>query len=379
MLSSVADSKGNTWHVDEKATDGTRTSSIASSNLTSSITTSDTVSLTLSAATSVTQDTIMITASGIVSSSPVDQTTSTSGTAATYTVGPTGTLAQSTELGVAFFRTSGVIGGTGQVGGSPAGWTAAPGTAILTSSGMETVSTAATTAVSATWSSGSGNWAGSLVTYKGTSNAPPVNTVAPSLSGTAVVGNQLTTTNGTWTDDGSPTFSYQWYADAQGSNPYSAIGGATTASFTLTNTQDACHVKCTVTDSTPDGNTAADSNILGTVTEPVPVNTAAPTVSGATPVGSTDSTSNGTWNNMGGFNPTFAYKWTRSGTSITGATASTYTTVSADQNTSLGSIVTATNTGGSTSFASSNTIIVTAAAGVATLGTDDPSYLHTIY
>jgi len=50
----------------------------------------------------------------------------------------------------------------------------------------------------------------------------PVNTVAPAVTGTTVVGQVLTTTNGTWTGVPTPTYSYQWYR-----SPSTAIGGAT--------------------------------------------------------------------------------------------------------------------------------------------------------
>lgn len=51
--------------------------------------------------------------------------------------------------------------------------------------------------------------------------AAPVNTVAPAITGTATVGQTLTTTNGTWTGVPTPTYTRQWYADGV------AISGAT--------------------------------------------------------------------------------------------------------------------------------------------------------
>jgi hypothetical protein len=38
----------------------------------------------------------------------------------------------------------------------------------------------------------------------------PVNIVAPAVTGTATVGQTLSTTDGTWTGAPAPTFSYQW-------------------------------------------------------------------------------------------------------------------------------------------------------------------------
>jgi regulation of enolase protein 1 (concanavalin A-like superfamily) len=79
---------------------------------------------------------------------------------------------------------------------------------------------------------------------------------------------------------------------------------------------------------------------------PVPVNTAAPAISGTAKQGQTLSASTGTWTNS----PTaYAYQWNRcaaSCSSITGATASSYTAVAADVGDTLNVSVTASNAGG---------------------------------
>lgn len=60
---------------------------------------------------------------------------------------------------------------------------------------------------------------------------PPVNTVAPAITGTAEVGETLSVNNGTFTGDATITYSYQWYAGG------SAISGATSSTIDLTSTQ----------------------------------------------------------------------------------------------------------------------------------------------
>ena len=46
-----------------------------------------------------------------------------------------------------------------------------------------------------------------------------MNTVAPSVSGTTTVGQQLTANPGTWTGSPAPTFTYQWLrCDSGGAN-----------------------------------------------------------------------------------------------------------------------------------------------------------------
>jgi hypothetical protein len=88
------------------------------------------------------------------------------------------------------------------------------------------------------------------------------------------------------------------------------------------------------------GRAALDSPILT-----LPVNTALPMISGSPSVGSTLSTTDGTW--TGTPTPTFTYQWKRGGTNISGATANSYLLVSGDSGTMITATVTATNPGGS--------------------------------
>ncbi len=83
----------------------------------------------------------------------------------------------------------------------------------------------------------------------------------------------------------------------------------------------------------------------GVVSTP-PVNTALPVI---TQTGSVLSVTTGTW--TGDAPITYAYQFTRNGTPISGATASTYTIPDADLNALFGCIVTATNSAGSASAA----------------------------
>ncbi len=94
---------------------------------------------------------------------------------------------------------------------------------------------------------------------------------------------------------------------------------------------------------------------------PYPVNSVAPAVSGLTPVGSTLTATTGTWNTTF----TYTYQWTRDGSNIGSATASTYVTVSADIGHAIACNVTATGTvatNESATQASSNSVTATAAS-----------------
>jgi hypothetical protein len=109
-------------------------------------------------------------------------------------------------------------------------------------------------------------------------------------------------------------------------------------------------VRCVVTattDEDDDGNVGvghAASNALGPITAAIPVNTVLPVISGTTAVGSTLTTTTGTWTNS----PSgYAYQWKKGGVSISGATASSYVLVSGDVGGTITVTVTATNGSGS--------------------------------
>lgn len=85
---------------------------------------------------------------------------------------------------------------------------------------------------------------------------PPSNTVAPVISGTAVVGQTLSSTTGTWIGTPIPTYTYQWY---RGANP---ISGATSSTYTLVQADATFSVTCVVTATNPAGIASATSNAL---------------------------------------------------------------------------------------------------------------------
>jgi hypothetical protein len=193
-------------------------------------------------------------------------------------------------------------------------------------------------------------------TSTGTSaiNQSPVNTVAPSVSGTTSVGSVLTSTTGTWTGyPASFTYAYQW------NRAGSAISGATSSTYTLVTADASNTITCTVTATNSTGSTAATSSATSTINQ-IATNTAAPSISGSTVIGSVLTSTTGTW--IGYPTPTFAYQWNRAGSAISGATSSTYTTVSADGGAAMTCTVTGTNSSGSNS-ATSNTITMGAAPG----------------
>ena len=112
----------------------------------------------------------------------------------------------------------------------------------------------------------------------------------------------------------------------------------------------------TITITNPDGQTAAAAVLTVNTT---PQNTALPTITGTTKVGSVLTSTNGTW--TGSPAPTFTRQWERCDlagancSDIASATGTTYTLVQADHATTIRVKVTGTNTAGSATAESNQT------------------------
>lgn len=183
--------------------------------------------------------------------------------------------------------------------------------------------------------------------------ADPENTVAPTISGNAHVGDTLTANDGTWTF--APTFTYQWErADADRSN-VTPIQGATSKTYVLT-TNDAGKLICVrVTGSNSVGEHTVQSDFTATAVLAVPSNTALPTISGTEQVGQVLTAVAGTWDGE----DTVVNQWERAdndqglnAADIPGEQTLTYTLVLADLGKYLRLIETATNAAGQTTVES---------------------------
>ena len=158
------------------------------------------------------------------------------------------------------------------------------------------------------------------------------NTVSPVISGTVKVYNTLTTTSGTWLK--SPTITYQWQRSADGIL-WNNIASATNSTYVLTVDDIGFYIRSQVFGARTVSLIAYKYTAPSAATILVPALTAisssAPIVTGSWTTGSTLSTTNGSWSSSG----TFTYQWQRSTdnstwSSISGATSSSYTLVSAD-------------------------------------------------
>jgi hypothetical protein len=93
--------------------------------------------------------------------------------------------------------------------------------------------------------------------------SPPINTSRPAISGTAAVGQVLTTDEGIWT--GLPTYDYQWRSCDSAGNNCSDISGANGSSYTLQASDAGNTVRAVVTATNVDGSDFSTSDASGVI------------------------------------------------------------------------------------------------------------------
>jgi hypothetical protein len=165
--------------------------------------------------------------------------------------------------------------------------------------------------------------------------AAPDNLEAPVVSGSPIVGSTLSTTNGVW--DQADSFTYRWFRGV------TAIVGATNSTYALQGADLGQSISSEVTATNVDGSTAAPSNAIGPIRDPVPVNTSPPVASGSALIGSVLSVSTGTWTG----NPTsYIYQWYEGANAIVGATDPIYDIQPEDLGLLIACLVTAVNASG---------------------------------
>jgi len=212
---------------------------------------------------------------------------------------------------------------------------------------------------------------GMMLAFAGGSyGAAPVNTVAPVVSGTATVGQTLTTTNGTWTGAPAPTFTYQWQRVTTN------ISGATSSTYVLVAADAASTIRCVVkaTNTIAPAGVTANSNSTASVAATVP---GAPTIGAAAATGSTTATVAYTAPASNGGATITLYTATSSPSSITGTLATagsgTITVTGLTAETSYTFTVKATNSAGqSAASAASNSITTSAASWITLIGGSAP-------
>jgi hypothetical protein len=194
---------------------------------------------------------------------------------------------------------------------------------------------------------------------------PPSNTAGPSITGTARDGSTLTTSNGSWSGTAPFTFTYQWRRCDTSGNACSNITGATSASYTAASADIGSTLRAVVTAANSAGSASSTSIQTAVVTALAPSNTTLPTITGTPREGSTLTASNGTW---AGTTPlTFSYGWRRCDAAgancvVVGTNSQTYSLVTADVDSTMRVVVTASNSAGNASATSAQTSVVQSAA-----------------
>ncbi len=185
------------------------------------------------------------------------------------------------------------------------------------------------------------------------------NLTTPTITGTPIVGSTLTSTNGTWypsLTSGGINVSRQWLRNGI------VIPGATGTSYTLTNADAGATIRVRVIAARDgmqeEGVSLATSTITGGTTTAV-ISVSVPTVSGTAAVGSTLTTTVGTWQPS---SATTSVQWLRNGNPILGATSTTYVVTATDAGATIAARVTATATGHTGATASSANVTVPPAA-----------------
>jgi hypothetical protein len=197
------------------------------------------------------------------------------------------------------------------------------------------------------------------------------NTSPPTISGSAVVGQTLTATSGTWS--GTTTgFTYDWFrCDASGAN--CNTGGSPIASgqvYQVVGADVGNTLRVRVTAAGSGGGQALSAPTAVVTATAAPQRTSDPVVTGSPVEGQTLTTTSGGW--AGTAPITFAYQWVRCGAdgglpdgsncpAVPGANGQSYKLVAGDVGQRMRARVTATNSGGSATWASNATANVQAA------------------
>lgn len=196
--------------------------------------------------------------------------------------------------------------------------------------------------------------------------AAPVNSSAPTISGSGAIGETQHCNQGSW--EGNPaSYGYEWVLDGWLPVGFSedlvvegwSTGDTLTCTVTASNAAGSSSARSAAVE-VPAEETSEEPEVEEEVKEPeeeaaeaealtAPLNTSLPVISGTPAPNEALSCSNGSWEN----NPTsIAYQWSRDGAPLAEATSSTYTARQADVGHTLTCIVTAANSAGPTSASS---------------------------
>jgi hypothetical protein len=184
----------------------------------------------------------------------------------------------------------------------------------------------------------------------------PFNSTSPAVSGTAELGQTLSTTDGTWVGVPTITFAYQWRRDGID------ISGANSSTYALVTIDYDTDIDCVVTASNSLGNVDAESNTVENIAGITPVISGVPTISGVIELGEVVTATLASVS--GDPAPVNSLQWQVSNdgisgwSDISGETSTTYTIVSSDENKYLRVVQTSTNGQGTDTASSTSTSVV---------------------
>ncbi len=187
------------------------------------------------------------------------------------------------------------------------------------------------------------------------------NDARPTITGSGVVGEELTGHDGDWTSTGEPdgsdlTFDRQWMKDG------SPITGETGSTYTPVEADLGHELTFQVIASRPDADpVVATSDPLTVTDERAATNDVRPSISGSGEVGGTLFGDDGSWTSGGGGDGsdlTFARQWLRDGTPIDGETGDAYTPSSGDVGSQITFQVTVSRAGADDVVATSDPVTV---------------------
>ena len=136
----------------------------------------------------------------------------------------------------------------------------------------------------------------------------PLNTSAPSVSGSVRIGSDLTADRGDWTGTPDISYAYQWQRCATATTCVD-IAGATSRTYTTTGDDVGAALRVQVTATNTAGRATALSDRTAAITADPPRNETTPEVIGTARVGETLAVDQGSWS---GTDPlTFSYQWQR--------------------------------------------------------------------
>ena len=198
------------------------------------------------------------------------------------------------------------------------------------------------------------SWNAVAIPCPGCTIKPPVNTVAPEVSGTAKageakVGETLECKRGTWLN--TPTaYTYKWLREG------ATIESATGSTYAVRSVDQGYSLACSVTATNSAGSASKPSKNAVTVNGTAPADVSSPRVEGTGAVGQQLTCRPEQWS--GSPPPAFTYRWLRTGSKEPVGTGATYTVEEADRLHKLSCEVTGENAYGKATAKSSNEVEV---------------------